>query len=349
MAHPNRGFEVVAPSMEYLVQAMQVRRLVEIPTMLDIARTVSPEAIRPVRRLADAVMQAAQEGDLKRFVETDYAFHLQLTGLCGNGILTEFIEELRSRARVVAVPAIARQGVLTDVAQEHAGPAERHAGARSGGGRAGHDLSHGAHLRWVEGRRSRRGRTGALRDDRPALSPRPRRGARRARGGTRTRPGDPSTSVARRSCRRGDDGSPRQRRRGRRRAWRTGRCPAPCEPRDQSPAPICSNSRRLSSTTVRTCGSSSSSRVAITIPVSACRRVAPRSLSAAYASSSPCRAASTAPSSAAMPASVEWIVRRAIAACEPDSRSASAQALAWSGSRARSARMAASPRWDTAL
>jgi DNA-binding GntR family transcriptional regulator len=119
VAHPNRGFEVVAPSMEYLVQAMQVRRLVEIPTMLDIARTVSPEAIRPVRRLADAVMQAAHEGDLKRFVETDYAFHLQLTGLCGNGILTEFIEELRSRARVVAVPAIARQGVLTDVAQEH--------------------------------------------------------------------------------------------------------------------------------------------------------------------------------------------------------------------------------------
>lgn len=119
VALPNRGFEVVAPSMEYLRQAMQVRRLVEIPTMRDIARTVSPDAIRPLRQLADSIMQSARDGDLKGFVETDYEFHWQLTGLCGNRVLTELIEEMRSRARVVAVPAIARQGVLTETAQEH--------------------------------------------------------------------------------------------------------------------------------------------------------------------------------------------------------------------------------------
>lgn len=119
VALPNRGFQVVAPSMEYLRQAMQVRRLLEIPTMLDIARMVSGDQIRPLRRLAESILASAVQGDLKRFVETDYEFHWQLTGLCGNPILAELIEEMRSRARVVAIPAIARQGVLGATAQEH--------------------------------------------------------------------------------------------------------------------------------------------------------------------------------------------------------------------------------------
>ncbi len=119
VALPNRGFQVVAPSMDYLRQAMHVRRLVEIPTMREIARTVSPEALAPVRQLASSIMESAREGDLKSFVLTDYEFHWQLTGLCGNHILTDLIEELRSRARVVAVPAIARHGMLVATAQEH--------------------------------------------------------------------------------------------------------------------------------------------------------------------------------------------------------------------------------------
>lgn len=119
VAMPNRGFRVVAPSLEYLQQAMHVRRLLEVPTMRDIARTATPDAIRPLSQLADAIMQSARVGDLKSFVVADYEYHWQLTGLCGNRILTELIEELRSRARVVAVPAIARQGLLAETAQEH--------------------------------------------------------------------------------------------------------------------------------------------------------------------------------------------------------------------------------------
>lgn len=119
VAVPNRGFRVVAPSLDYLQKAIQVRRLLEIPTMRDIARTASPDAIGPLRQLADSIMQSARVGDLKGFVVADYEYHWHLTGLCGNRILTELIEEMRSRARVVAVPAIAQHGVLTETAQEH--------------------------------------------------------------------------------------------------------------------------------------------------------------------------------------------------------------------------------------
>ena len=58
----NRGFEVVPPTMEYLTQAMHVRRLLEIPAMVQIAGNATPDQIRPVRDLADAIMAAAREG-----------------------------------------------------------------------------------------------------------------------------------------------------------------------------------------------------------------------------------------------------------------------------------------------
>jgi DNA-binding GntR family transcriptional regulator len=119
VAVANRGFQVVAPSMEYLLQAMNVRRLLEVPAMVLIAGTSSPEQLAPVRDLANTIMQRALSGDIRAFVEADYVFHWQLTSLCGNGVLTNLIEELRSRARVVVIPAISRQLRLDEVAQEH--------------------------------------------------------------------------------------------------------------------------------------------------------------------------------------------------------------------------------------
>ncbi|MEI7744110.1 MAG: GntR family transcriptional regulator [Chloroflexota bacterium] len=119
VAVANRGFQVVAPSMDYLLQAMHVRKLLEIPAMIAIARACSPEQIAPVRELAESIMAAAEAGEIRAFVETDYAFHWQLTSLCGNDVLTNLIEEMRSRARVVVIPAISRQLSLVAIAQEH--------------------------------------------------------------------------------------------------------------------------------------------------------------------------------------------------------------------------------------
>jgi len=119
VALANRGFQVVAPSMEYLLEAMHVRRLLEVPAMNEIARTASPGQIAPVRELADTIMGAAERADIRAFVETDYVFHWQLTSLCGNTVLTNLIEEMRSRARLVVIPAISRQLSLVAIAQEH--------------------------------------------------------------------------------------------------------------------------------------------------------------------------------------------------------------------------------------
>lgn len=118
VALANRGFQVLSPSMEYLRQAMHVRRLLEVPAMLEVARLASRDELLPVRALADTIMRAAERREIRAFVEADYAFHWQLTSLCGNGVLASLIEEMRSRARLVVIPAIATHD-LVEIAREH--------------------------------------------------------------------------------------------------------------------------------------------------------------------------------------------------------------------------------------
>ena len=119
VAVPSRGFRVVDPSPETIAQSVEIRRLIEVPTICRIAETVTPEELVPLRRMAKQILAHARRGDLRSFVEIDYAFHRHLTGLCGNPMLTELVEDLRSRARVHAVPYIALHGLLVAAAQEH--------------------------------------------------------------------------------------------------------------------------------------------------------------------------------------------------------------------------------------
>lgn len=119
VAVPSKGFLVVDPSRETIAQSVEIRRLLEVPTTCRIAETVTTEELVPLRRMAKQILAHARKGELRSFVEIDYAFHRQLTGLCGNPMLTQLVEDLRSRARVHAVPYIAVHGLLVNAAQEH--------------------------------------------------------------------------------------------------------------------------------------------------------------------------------------------------------------------------------------
>ena len=119
VAVPSKGFLVVDPSAETIAQSVEIRRLLEVPTNCRIAETVTSEEIVPLRRMAKQIVGHARKGDVRSFVEVDYSFHRHLTGLCGNPMLTELVEDLRSRARVHTVPYIAVQGLLVKTAEEH--------------------------------------------------------------------------------------------------------------------------------------------------------------------------------------------------------------------------------------
>lgn len=119
VAVPSKGFVVVDPTPETIAQSVEIRRLLEIPTTCRIAETITSAQIAPLRRMAKTILRHARRNDLRGFVEIDYAFHRQLTGLCGNPMLTELVEDLRSRARVHTVPYLAQLDLLVETAQQH--------------------------------------------------------------------------------------------------------------------------------------------------------------------------------------------------------------------------------------
>ena len=119
VAVPSKGFLVIDPSAEWIAQSVEIRRLLEVPTTCRIAESVTVEQLVRLRRMAKQIHTHARKGDLRGFVEVDYAFHQELTGLCGNPMLTELVEDLRSRARIHTIPYIADLGILVKVAKEH--------------------------------------------------------------------------------------------------------------------------------------------------------------------------------------------------------------------------------------
>ncbi|WP_436843021.1 GntR family transcriptional regulator [Streptomyces collinus] len=116
---PNKGFRVTAVSDRQLDEYTHVRALVEIPTVVALARTadrVSLEALRPAAR---EIVAAAAAGDLIAYVEADTRFHLGLLALAGNAHLVEVVADLRGRSRLYGLTALVEAGRLLASAEEH--------------------------------------------------------------------------------------------------------------------------------------------------------------------------------------------------------------------------------------
>lgn len=119
VAMPSKGFLVVDPSSETLAQTVEIRRLIEVPTTCTIAETITAQQLAPLRRMSKDILRHARRNELRGFVQIDYLFHRQLTGLCGNPMLTELVEDLRSRARVHTIPYLVTLNLLVETAQQH--------------------------------------------------------------------------------------------------------------------------------------------------------------------------------------------------------------------------------------
>ncbi|MFF8996531.1 GntR family transcriptional regulator [Streptomyces achromogenes] len=116
---PNKGFRVTVVSDRQLDEYTQIRALIEIPTVVDLARTadrVSLEALRPAAR---EIVVAAAAGGLIAYVEADTRFHLGLLALAGNAHLVEVVADLRKRSRLYGLTALVQAGRLLASAEEH--------------------------------------------------------------------------------------------------------------------------------------------------------------------------------------------------------------------------------------
>ncbi|MBE1601769.1 transcriptional regulator, GntR family [Streptomyces sp. 1222.2] len=116
---PNKGFRVTAVTERQLDEYTHVRSLIEIPTTVGLARTADPVSLEALRPAAREIVAAAAAGDLIAYVEADTRFHLGLLALAGNAHLVEVVGDLRKRARLYGLTALAESGRLLSSAQEH--------------------------------------------------------------------------------------------------------------------------------------------------------------------------------------------------------------------------------------
>jgi DNA-binding GntR family transcriptional regulator len=118
----NKGFRVRELSDRDLDEITQLRVLIEVPTVRDVAASCD-DAMRPkveaLRGGAREIEKLAEQRDLIGYVEADRRFHLALLALAGNKHLVEVIDNLRARSRLYGLQQLADRGQLSVSAREH--------------------------------------------------------------------------------------------------------------------------------------------------------------------------------------------------------------------------------------
>jgi DNA-binding GntR family transcriptional regulator len=115
----HRGYRVVEVGDVALDEIIELRELIEVPTVGRVARVATPEQIDLLRPLADRLNETAEAGELQEFIATDMDFHLRLLAIGGNGHLVEEVRRLRGLSRLSALRRLSGEGRLVVTAQEH--------------------------------------------------------------------------------------------------------------------------------------------------------------------------------------------------------------------------------------
>ncbi|GLW59191.1 GntR family transcriptional regulator [Kitasatospora phosalacinea] len=115
----NKGFRVTELSDRDLDEFTEIRALIEIPTVGQVARTATAEQLEALRPQAEAIVAAARKHDLIGYLEADRQFHLDLLALAGNARLVETVGDLRKRSRLYGLNRLDQQGELVTSAEEH--------------------------------------------------------------------------------------------------------------------------------------------------------------------------------------------------------------------------------------
>ena len=115
----NRGFRVIELSDEDLDNIAQIRMLIEVPIMSQIAPRLTAAAFEKLTVAAEAIERAAADGDVLEYLDADRRFHVELISAIGNARLTDLVDRLRRQARLFGLKDLAKSGRLMASAHEH--------------------------------------------------------------------------------------------------------------------------------------------------------------------------------------------------------------------------------------
>ena len=114
----NRGFRVVATSLDDLKNLFAIRELLErFAAEAAAKRRVTETA--PLRVLADAIGDAVKREDVRGYLEADRAFHQLFAAGAGNPRLAKMIMDLRSGMRLFGIESAAGRNRQVASVAEH--------------------------------------------------------------------------------------------------------------------------------------------------------------------------------------------------------------------------------------
>ncbi|MBB2958769.1 GntR family transcriptional regulator [Pseudoclavibacter helvolus] len=119
---PNTGFRVTEVTRAELDNLAEVRRLLEVPVMGDIAERHSDDdeaRIRSLRPLVEAMERAEEANDMVTYLTADTDFHTAFLALHGNPELVQIVRRARERSRLHNLLPLAEAGQLTASTLEH--------------------------------------------------------------------------------------------------------------------------------------------------------------------------------------------------------------------------------------
>lgn len=136
----NRGFLVKTPSSKELDDIVQLRAMLEVAAVREIAAGGLVEDFAELRRLCRQTEVFAEAGEWDGFLDTDREFHLTLLEALGNPKLVELVGSLRDQSRLFGLDRLAGTEQIIRSTREHAvlleaieaGEAEKAADVMSG-------------------------------------------------------------------------------------------------------------------------------------------------------------------------------------------------------------------------
>lgn len=115
----NRGFRVVEVTDQDLEEIFELRVLLEVPTVSQLAGKLSDDTVAALEKALADMDDASDARDLAAYLEADRRFHLTLLAQLNNDRLLKIVDRLREHTRLYGLPRMLEAGNLAETTAEH--------------------------------------------------------------------------------------------------------------------------------------------------------------------------------------------------------------------------------------
>jgi DNA-binding GntR family transcriptional regulator len=118
---PNTGTFVTELSSKKLADMIDVRLLLEPPTMIAASRKMTEDHVDELRNLADQIDRVARNNEFYQLFVTDFAFHQRVWQISGNETLEKLLKQLCTPAFafLMIVNSVKRHDLANRVTSHH--------------------------------------------------------------------------------------------------------------------------------------------------------------------------------------------------------------------------------------